>query len=256
MIQAIQKIDLNCDMGEAFGNYIMPQDNLLMDHISSVNIACGFHAGDPHIMQETVNKALKKGLAIGAHPGLPDLQGFGRREMQVSPTEVYQLTIYQIGALYGFIKAAGAKLHHVKPHGALYNMAAKNQQLAQAVARAVYDFDANLYLYGLAGSALIYAANDIGLKAVSEVFADRTYLPDGSLTPRAHENALINTEKQAVEQVLNMIKRREVATLDKKMIPIHAETICIHGDNEQALTFVKAIKSSLIAEGVVIQPPL
>lgn len=255
MMHPNQTIDLNCDMGEAFGNYAMPQDSLLMDHISSINIACGFHAGDPSIMQETVNEALKKGLAIGAHPSLPDLQGFGRREMHVSATEVYQFTLYQIGALHGFVHAGGGKLHHVKPHGALYNMAAKNLALATAIAQAVYDFDANLYLYGLAGSAFIHAANHIGLKAVSEVFADRSYRADGSLTPRTHENALITNTGQAVEQVLNMVKKKEVLTLDKTTIPIQAETICIHGDNEEALTFVKAIKSRLMAEGITIKAP-
>src|SRR6201996_4976154 len=176
----MQSIDLNCDMGEAFGNYTMPNDDTLLDYITSANIACGFHAGDPEVMQHTVNMAIKKGVAIGAHPGLPDLQGFGRREMKITANEAYQMTIYQIGALFGFVKAAEGKLHHVKAHGALYNMAAKDAALAKAIVQAVHDFDASLILYGLANSEMIKAANQIGLKIASEVFADRTYQDDGS----------------------------------------------------------------------------
>ena len=159
----MKMIDLNCDMGEAFGNYTMPNDEKLMDYISSANIACGFHAGDPAVMQQTVALALKKGVVIGAHPGLPDLQGFGRREMKITPNEAYQLTLYQIGALSGFVKAAGSKLHHVKAHGALYNMAAKDTALAKAIVQAVYDFDPGLILYALAGSKMIDEAEKRGL---------------------------------------------------------------------------------------------
>src|SRR5580693_6750440 len=180
----MQSIDLNCDMGEAFGNYPMPNDDLLLDYISSSNIACGFHAGDPEVMQHSVNMAVKKGVAIGAHPGLPDLQGFGRRDMKISANEAYQMTLYQIGALFGFVKAAGSKLHHVKTHGALYNMAAKDAALAKAIVEAVHDFDPTLILYALASSEMVQAAKKTGIAVASEVFADRTYQDDGSLTPR------------------------------------------------------------------------
>lgn len=194
----MQSIDLNCDMGEAFGNYPMPNDDTLMDYITSANIACGFHAGDPEVMQHTVNVAIKKGVAIGAHPGLPDLQGFGRREMKISANEAYQMTLYQIGALYGFVKAAGGKLHHVKAHGALYNMAAKDESLARAIVNAVHDFDPSLILYALANSQMVTAAQKIGLVTASEVFADRTYQDDGSLTPRVQSNAMITDEQQSI----------------------------------------------------------
>lgn len=255
MTTSIQTIDINCDMGEAFGNYAMPQDDLLMDHVSSINIACGFHAGDPAVMEETVNRAMKGQVAIGAHPGLPDLQGFGRRRMDVSTREVYQLTLYQIGALYGFVRAAGGKLHHVKPHGALYNMAAKEAQLASAIAQAVYDFDADLYLYGLADSALIHAAQTIGLKTASEAFADRTYQNNGSLTPRTQEGAIISNEELLIAQVLSIVKRKEISTVHHKTLPIQADTICIHGDHPQALAFSAIIKSSLLREGISIKAP-
>src|SRR5471030_839342 len=215
----MQSIDLNCDMGEAFGNYPMPNDDLLMDYITSANIACGFHAGDPEVMQHTVNMAIKKGVAIGAHPGLPDLQGFGRRDMKITNNEAYQMTIYQIGALYGFVKAANGKLHHVKAHGALYNMAAKDAALAKAIVQAVHDFDARLILYALAGSEMVEAAKKSGMICASEVFADRTYQDDGSLTPRTQSNALITDEKQSIEQVLLMVGKQQVISVNKKTIP-------------------------------------
>src|ERR1700709_2149866 len=198
----MQSIDLNCDMGEAFGNYPMPNDDRLMDYITSANIACGFHAGDPEVMQHTVSMAIKKGVAIGAHPGLPDLQGFGRREMQVSAKEVYQMVLYQVGALYGFVKAADGKLNHVKAHGALYNMAGRDPVLARAIVDAVHDFDPGLILFALAGSAMVVVPKKAGLAYASEVFADRTYQDDGSLTPRTHPDALITNDAQSLKQVL------------------------------------------------------
>jgi len=251
----MQVIDLNCDMGEAFGNYPMPNDDILMDHISSANIACGFHAGDPDVMQHTVKMAIKKGVAIGAHPGLPDLQGFGRREMKISANEAYQMTIYQIGALYGFVKAAGGKLHHVKAHGALYNMAAKDTALAKAIVEAVHDFDSSLILYALAGSEMVEAAKKTGLVTASEVFADRTYQDDGSLTPRTQSNALITDEQQSIAQVLMMVKQQQVISVNKKHIPLKAETLCLHGDGQHAVEFAKMIRSKLQSEGVTIKAP-
>lgn len=248
-------IDINCDMGEAFGNYPMPNDELLFNFISSANIACGFHAGDSAVMEETVALAIKKGVAIGAHPGLPDLQGFGRREMKISPKEAYQITLYQIGALFGFVKAAHAQLHHVKPHGALYNMAAKDKNLARAIVNAVHDFDASLILYGLAGSEMIDEAAKIGLKTASEVFADRTYQDDATLTPRSQSNALILDEKESLEQVLRMVNHQEVVSIHQKIIKIKADTLCIHGDGVHAVDFAKTIHQTLKSEGINIKSP-
>ncbi len=246
-------IDINCDMGEAFGNYQMPNDAQLFKYISSANIACGFHAGDAAVMQDTVALAIQNNVAIGAHPGLQDLQGFGRREMKISPKEAYQITLYQIGALSAFVKAASARLNHVKPHGALYNMAAKDVTLAQAVVDAVYDFDASLILYGLAGSEFINAATNKGLKSASEVFADRTYQDDGSLTPRTQPNALITYEKESLSQVLMMVKQRQVISVNQKAISLKADTLCIHGDGEHAVAFAKTIHHTLINDGITIK---
>ncbi len=242
-------------MGEAFGNYAMPNDELLLDYVTSANIACGFHAGDPHVMQQTVALAIKKGVAIGAHPGLPDLQGFGRREMKISPNEAYQLTLYQTGALYAFVKAAGGRLNHVKPHGALYNMAAKDAALAQAVVQAIVDFDSNLILYALAGSQMITAAEQARLTTASEVFADRTYQDDGSLTPRTQSNALITDEQQSIEQVLLMVKQQQVISITAKTIALKAETLCLHGDGAHAVEFAQTISQKLRAEGINIKAP-
>ncbi|GAB3927567.1 LamB/YcsF family protein [Mucilaginibacter myungsuensis] len=251
----MQSIDLNCDMGEAFGNYPMPNDELLMDHITSANIACGFHAGDPDVMQRTVAMAVKKGVAIGAHPGLPDLQGFGRREMKIGAKEAYQITLYQIGALSGFVNAAHGKLAHVKPHGALYNMAAKDVGLAKAIAEAVHDFDPSLVLYGLANSEMITWAKQLGLKTASEVFADRTYQDDGSLTPRKQANALITDEAVSLKQVLMMVKQQQVISTNNKTVPLTAETLCLHGDGAQAVEFAALIRKKLKSEGIIIKAP-
>jgi UPF0271 protein len=252
----MKMIDLNCDMGEAFGNYAMPNDDQLMDYISSANIACGFHAGDPGVMQQTVALAVKKGVAIGAHPGLPDLQGFGRREMKISANEAYQLTLYQIGALNGFVKAVGAKLHHVKAHGALYNMAAKDTDLAKAIVQAVYDFDPALILYALAGSKMITEAQDKGIVTASEVFADRTYQDDGLLTPRSSEHAMITNEQNAINQVLDFALKQEVNTLSGNRIAVRAETVCLHGDGEHAVAFAELISERLKKEGISIKAPI
>lgn len=251
----MQQMDLNCDMGEAFGNYSMPNDDILLDYVTSANIACGYHAGDPAVMQQTVNAALKKGVAVGAHPGLPDLQGFGRREMKISANEAYQFTLYQIGALYAFVKAANGKLHHVKAHGALYNMAAKDASLAKAIVEAVHDFDPNLIIYGLAGSEMIAAAQKIGIKTASEVFADRTYQDDGSLTPRSQSNALITDEQESINQVMLMVKQQQVISVSKKSISLKAETLCLHGDGAHAVPFAKMIHERLKSEGITVKAP-
>ncbi|TCD05603.1 5-oxoprolinase subunit PxpA [Pedobacter frigidisoli] len=251
----MQRIDLNCDMGEAFGNYSMPNDIELMKYITSANIACGFHAGDSEVMQQTVNLAVKHGVAVGAHPGLPDLQGFGRRELKISTHEAYHITLYQIGALHAFVRVAGAKLNHVKPHGALYNMAAKDRNLAKAIVQAIHDFDSELILYALSGSEMIKAAKEIGLRSASEVFADRTYQDDGSLTPRLQPNAIITNEDEAINQVILMTNKQQVISVSKHVVSIVAETLCLHGDGEHALPFAKKIRERLTSEGIIIQSP-
>jgi UPF0271 protein len=248
-------IDLNCDMGEAFGNYPMPNDDNLLDYISSASIACGFHAGDPNVMQTTVNAAIKKGVAVGAHPGLPDLQGFGRREMQISAKEAYQMVLYQVGALYAFVKAGGGKLNHVKAHGALYNMAARDPLLARAIVDAVHDFDPGLILFALANSEMVIAAKKSGLAYASEVFADRSYQDDGSLTPRTQANALIVDEQQSLKQALMMVNKQQVISANQKVINLKADTLCLHGDGAHAVEFAKTIHENLVNEGIAIKAP-
>jgi UPF0271 protein len=249
----MQSIDLNCDMGESFGAWVMGNDAALMSYISSANIACGFHAGDAATMRITAELALQKGVAIGAHPGFPDLQGFGRRNMNLNAQEVYDICIYQIGAMRNVVKALGTRLHHVKPHGALYNMAAKDEKLAKAIAQATKDSQPDLILYGLSGSFLISEAEKIGLATASEVFADRTYQDDGSLTPRTGTNALIEDTDAALRQVITMIQEGIVISVDGKAVPIRADTVCIHGDGAHALDFVKALSERIKAEGLLVK---
>lgn len=236
-------IDVNCDMGESFGSWKMGNDEAIMPFISSANIACGYHAGDATTMRQTAQLAIKYQVKIGAHPGFPDLQGFGRRSMQLSANEVYDCCVYQIGALLGTVSALGATLHHVKPHGALYNMAAQNKPYAAAIAKAVYDINPHLILYGLSGSFLISEAEKIGLKTASEVFADRTYQTDGSLTPRNEPHALIHSTEEALKQVETFIEKQQVYTVQGEWIRIKADTVCIHGDGVAAVDFAKAISS-------------
>jgi 5-oxoprolinase (ATP-hydrolysing) subunit A len=246
-------IDLNCDLGESFGPYKIGKDEEVLSFISSANVACGFHAGDPHVINQTVQLAKKYGVAIGAHPGFQDLVGFGRRAMAVSPKDVYDLVLYQIGALAAFCKAHEVKLSHVKPHGALYNMAAVDANLAEAIAKAVRIFDPTLSLYGLAGSKLIEAGEKYGLHTVSEVFADRTYQPDGTLTPRTQGDAVIHDSNVAIKQVLQMVKEQTVQTITGEIIPIKADSICVHGDNDHALQFVQELRHALTNEGITIK---
>lgn len=248
------KVDLNCDLGESFGAYTMGMDDKVIPLISSCNIACGYHASDPLVMQKTIAMAKEAGIGIGAHPGYPDLMGFGRRNMTVSPAEAGAYVTYQLGALYAFAKSAGMKLQHVKPHGALYNMAGKDYKLALAIAKAVQAFDPSLILMGLAGSESVKAAKDIGLPVAQEVFADRAYMPDGSLVPRSREGAVIHDEELAISRVVCMVKENKVETIDGVDIEIVPDSICVHGDNEKALTFVTQIRKALAAEGVEIAP--
>ena len=248
------KVDLNCDLGESFGAYTMGMDDKVIPLISSCNIACGYHASDPLVMKKTVAMAKEAGIGIGAHPGYPDLMGFGRRNMNVSPAEAAAYVTYQLGALYAFAKSAGVRLQHVKPHGALYNMAGKNYDLALAIAKAVQAFDPSLILMGLSGSESVKAAQDIGLPVAREVFADRAYMPDGSLVPRTREGAVIHDEELAIRRVIRMVKEHKVTAIDGADIEIVPDSICVHGDNEKALTFVTQIRSALEAEGVEVAP--
>ncbi len=246
----VARIDLNCDMGESFGAWQMGTDLAMLDYVTSANIACGFHAGDPATMHKTFEAALAKGVAVGAHPGLPDLQGFGRRAMAISPPETYDLVVYQVGALAAFAKALGTRLTHVKAHGALYNMAAKDFALSEAIARAVRDIDPALILFGLAGSETLRAAEILGLRAAAEVFADRSYQDDGSLTPRGMPGAMIEDVELAVAQVKRMVLDGMVRATSGQAVPVRADTLCIHGDQPGALEFVQRIRAQLQREGV------
>lgn len=246
------KVDLNSDLGESFGMYTIGNDKDVLTYVSSANIACGMHAGDPFVMHKTVRLALEQGVAIGAHPGFMDLNGFGRRNMAMKPDEVYDLIVYQVGALAAFVKAEGGTMQHVKPHGALYNMAAKDQAMAEAIAQAVYDVDPSLVLFGLAGSWLIKAGKAAGLVTASEVFADRTYQDDGSLTPRTQPGAMITDDDESIRQVLGMIRSGKVRALSGAEVPVQADTVCIHGDSPKALAFAKRICEALKDEGIEV----
>ena len=233
-------MDINSDMGEGMSN-----DAQLLHYISSTNIACGWHAGDPATMKQLVAQAIQKNVLIGAHPGFPDLDGFGRREMGISEEDAYNYVMYQAGALQGFANAAGTKLHHVKPHGAFYNQAAKNIQLARGIARAVKDLGREVILYGLAGSCLVDAANELKVPVWQEVFADRRYTKEGFLVPRTHVGAVIEDEAVALEQVMQMAKKGQVTAIDGSIIKIQADTLCIHGDNPHAVEFARKIQAAL-----------
>jgi 5-oxoprolinase (ATP-hydrolysing) subunit A len=232
--------DINCDTGEGIG-----ADESIMPFITSANIACGYHAGDEETMRTTILLAKKYKVNIGVHPSFFDRENFGRTEMKATPEEVYQLITEQLSLFKKIAGSEGAVMHHVKPHGALYNMAARHASLAKAIAQAVRDFDASLVLFGLSGSFSISAAKALGLRTASEVFADRTYQDDGSLTPRSEANALIDDEMKAVAQVMQMVKKGTVTSVSGKEVPIVAETVCIHGDGRHAVQFARAIFKSL-----------
>ena len=240
-----QKIDLNSDMGEGFGVWEMGNDLALLDYIDSTNIACGWHAGDPERMKKLVAAALHKQVMIGAHPSLPDLMGFGRREMAITPNDAYNFVLYQAGALQAFIRAQGGTLHHVKPHGAFYNQAARDKSLALAITQAVKDLGDDIILYGLASSCFVEAAKEINVPLWQEVFADRRYTSEGYLVPRTQPGALIENEDQAAAQALRMAQKGEVVALDGSIVKVQADTLCIHGDSPTALAFAKKIKTLL-----------
>jgi UPF0271 protein len=248
-------IDLNCDMGESFGAYSLGADALVMSSISSANVACGFHAGDPAVMRRTVRMARDAGVAIGAHPGFPDLVGFGRREMRASPQEVEDMVLYQIGALDAVARSEGVRLNHVKAHGALYNMAARDRSLADAIARAVRSFDEALILFVLPASELQRAGEAAGLRVAPEGFADRSYEPDGSLTPRSLPGAVIHDVDAVVARAIDMTLHGSVVARNGIRIAVPAATICTHGDTPGADELTRRIRAGLTAAGIVVTPP-
>ena len=247
------RIDLNSDLGESFGPWPMGDDAALMDSITSANVACGFHAGDPGAMRETIALARERGVAIGAHPGFQDLVGFGRREMKASATEVEDLVLYQVSALAGMASAQGVRLQHVKAHGALYNMACRDRVLADAIAKAVAGFDRSLILFGLPDSELLRAGKAAGLTTAAEVFADRAYDADGSLTSRTKPGSVIHDRQAVVERAIRMVKERQVVATDGSTIALEADTICLHGDTQGAATLARAVRQGLQSAGIHVE---
>lgn len=245
------KIDINCDLGESYGNFKFGMDEKIMPFISSANIACGFHAGDPVVMKKTIKLALKHNVGIGAHPSYPDLQGFGRRDLKMSYEELYTSVLYQVAALKGMTEALGGKLNHVKAHGALYNQAAKNEEVANAIIDAIKAIDGRLIVFGLANSLFIDIAKRKGLEIANEVFADRAYMDDGSLVPRNVEGAVIHDPETAKERALEMVKG-SIKCISGNQISMNADTLCIHGDNPSAIELAKRIHHYLTSKGVEI----
>lgn len=246
------RVDLNSDLGESFGRYTLGMDDKVIPLISSANVACGYHASDPLVMNKTIEMAKAAGIRVGAHPGFPDLMGFGRRNMVVTPEEAKAYTMYQIGALDAFCKSKGVKMQHVKPHGAFYNMAAKDYALSKAICEAIYEYDKTLIVMGLSGSETVKAARDMGLRVAQEVFADRAYEEDGTLVNRKKEGAMITDEEIAIARVVRMVKEGKVTAITGKDIDITADSICVHGDGVKALAFVDKIRKTLTEEGVEI----
>ncbi|MDO8995819.1 MAG: 5-oxoprolinase subunit PxpA [Sediminibacterium sp.] len=246
---SMHTIDINCDLGEGF-----PNDKALMKFISSANIACGYHAGDIDTIKSTIAYCVENGVAIGAHPGFNDKANFGRTEMQLSDCELYDLVAEQITLMQDACKEMGASLHHVKPHGALYNMAAKNTTMSYIIAGVIKELGPQLVLYGLSNSYLITEARALNIKTASEVFADRTYNAKGQLTPRSEPNAMIHTTENALAQVLKMIEHKTVIATDGSVVPLEAETICIHGDGDHAVSFATSIYTAMHANNILIKP--
>jgi UPF0271 protein len=249
----MKRIDLNCDMGESYGAWQMGADAEVMPHISSANIACGFHGGDPGTIRKTVRLAIDHGVAIGAHPSLPDLAGFGRRVMKISAQEMYDLVVYQAGAVEAFARAAGAKLHHIKCHGALYNMAANDEALSEAMVRAAKDLGTMLYV--LSRSRNYEIAKRMGVPVCGEVFADRGYTDEGTLAPRDKPGGMIEDADQAVAQALAMIEQGYVTSLAGKHVPVAADTLCLHGDQPGAARFAQALRLAFRQRGITVAAP-
>ncbi|WP_425060007.1 5-oxoprolinase subunit A [Sporomusa carbonis] len=248
------RIDLNCDMGESFGVYTLGHDEAAMPYVTSINVACGFHASDPSNILKTIKKAKQYNLAIGAHPSFPDLVGFGRRALAASKDEIYADVVYQIGALIGMCKSEGLTLQHVKAHGALYNMAEKDINVAAAIAEAIRRVDPTLYMVCSCGSVMVQAAQAAGVKYVEEAFADRAYTKDGTLVPRRQSGAVIHNTQEVADRVLNLIKTGNVKAIDGSEVVLKAQTICVHGDTPGAVDMIKEIRAKLIQEGITVSP--
>ena len=251
----MKRIDLNCDMGESFGAWKMGADAEVMPLITSANIACGFHAGDPATIRKTVKLALEHGVAVGAHPSLPDLQGFGRRVMKITAQEMYDLVLYQAGAVQAFAHAAGARLHHVKCHGALYNMSTDDEALSEAMARAVKDLGGDVMLYALSNSRTMAVARRMGLRVAGECFADRGYSDDGTLAPRNVPGGMVEDEQKAVAQALGMVEQGSVTSLSGVRVPVSPDTLCLHGDQPGAVAFARALRTAFEARGIEVRAP-
>lgn len=247
------RVDLNSDVGESFGAYTLGQDQILLPHITSANVACGFHAGDPSVMRVTVALARQHGVAVGAHPGFPDLVGFGRRDLNATPGEIEDFVVYQVGALSAVAGAQGARLQHVKPHGALFNMAVRDRELADAIARATAAVDRSLILFGLPGSELISAGRRAGLRTAAEVFADRAYEPDGTLVSRRKPGAVIHDPDAVVARVVRMAMERSVIAVDGSTVAFDLDTICVHGDTPGAAVLAARIREALERSGVDVK---
>jgi len=247
------RVDLNSDVGESFGAYTIGQDPLLLPNLTSANVACGFHAGDPGVMRATVALAKQHGVAVGAHPGFPDLVGFGRRNLHATPREVEDFVIYQVGALLAIAAVQGVRLQHVKPHGALFNMAVQDASLADAIARATAAVDSSLILFGLPGSELIRAGERAKLRTASEVFADRAYAPDGTLVSRREGGAVIHDPDAVQARVVRMATDRTVVAIDGSTVKLDVDTICVHGDTIGAANLASRIRGALEAAGVEVK---
>src|SRR5881628_2762914 len=247
------RVDINSDLGESFGAYSIGQDAGLMHAITSANVAAGFHAGDPSVLRDTIRLAKKHGVAVGAHPGFPDLVGFGRRELNVTPREAEDMVLYQVAAVAGVAAAEGVTLQHVKPHGALFNMAVRNRELADAIARAVAAFDKRLILFGLPGSEILEAGRAAGLRVAAEVFADRGYEPDGQLASRRKPGSVIHDAAVVVERAVRMVKERRVVAMDGTVVPLEADTMCVHGDTPGSDELAAKIRAGLEAAGVTVK---
>lgn len=246
-------VDLNSDMGESFGAYTIGGDDEIIKYVTSANVACGWHAGDPMVMAKVVKMAKDKNVVVGAHPGYPDLMGFGRRQMNLSSEEVKNYMKYQIGALMAFTQSEGMKLHHVAPHGALGNLCQSDREVSKAICEAVFEIDPNLIIYYCAGAFLGEEAEKMGLKTAAEIFADRAYMDDLSLVPRKMEGSMITDEEIAIERCVRMIKEGKVISINGKELDIKGDTLCVHGDGPKALAFVKRIRERFEQEGIVIQ---
>jgi len=247
------RIDINSDMGESFGAYTIGHDAGLMKAITSANVAAGFHGGDPSVLRATIRMAKANGVAVGAHPGFPDLVGFGRRELNVTPKEAEDFVLYQVAAVAGVARAEGVALQHVKPHGALFNMAVRNRELADAIARGVAAFDANLILFGLPGSEILTAGRSAGLRVAAEVFADRAYEPDGSLASRRKPGAVIHDADAVVARAVRMVKDRSVVAIDGSVVSLDADTICVHGDTPGSDVLAAKIRGGFEAAGITVK---